>query len=124
MKSTILTTLLLGFISLSCLSQVKSNLNINSSDLALTMDSLQYSMRPLDFTTNQQTTKSLDFDKFLKVPELKINKGYDFKNNLALTKRQNSFDNMPCLKPDIKSRMPVYKPDSTIEYSLLIKKIK
>ena len=124
MKLTILTTFLLGLISLSCLSQIKGNLNISLSDLTPTMDSLQYSIKPLDFKTNQQTTKSLDIDKYLKVPELKDNKDYDFKNNFALLERHNSFDNMPCLKPDIKNRMPVLKPDPTTKYTLLIKKIK
>lgn len=32
------------------------------------------------------------------------------------------FGNMPCLKPQGNFPMPVYKPDSTIRFSLLIKK--
>ena len=34
----------------------------------------------------------------------------------------HSFDNMPCLYPQGSFPMPVYKPDSTVKYSLLIKK--
>ncbi|MFB6343400.1 hypothetical protein ACE1ET_16870 [Saccharicrinis sp. FJH62] len=124
MKYIILTTFLLGFISLNCLSQLKSNLHISLSEPNSIIDFRPYSMRTLDFKTNQHATKSLIYGKYLKVPELKINKDYDCKNNFDLTDRQYSFDNMPCLKPDINSRMPIFKPDSTIQYKLLIKRIK
>ena len=33
-----------------------------------------------------------------------------------------SFDNMPCLKPQGRFPMPIYKSDSTVNYTLLIKK--
>jgi len=33
-----------------------------------------------------------------------------------------TFDNMPCLKPKGYFPVPFYKPDSTVKYTLLIKK--
>ena len=42
---------------------------------------------------------------------------------IGIIKQLQSFENMPCLKPKGFFPMPIYKPDSTISYTLLIKKL-
>lgn len=124
MKQAILTTFIWGFISFSCFSQMTSNLNSNSPALASTINSLQYSLKPLDYKFNQHPSNSFNIDKYLKVQTSKTDKILNLKNNFAFTEDQNTFYNMPCLKPEFKSNMPVFKPDSTITHTLLIKKIR
>ena len=41
---------------------------------------------------------------------------------IAIFQKPQMFDNMPCVKPQGHFPMPIVKPDSTIRYSLLIKK--
>ena len=36
---------------------------------------------------------------------------------------KRNIDNMPCIKPEFHSNMPIMKPDTTVTYKLLIKKI-
>ena len=43
---------------------------------------------------------------------------------IGILETQKSIDNMPCLKPQGFFPMPIYKPDSTIKYTLLIMRIK
>jgi len=37
-------------------------------------------------------------------------------------KAPHNYDNMPCLDPQGNFQMPVYRPDTTIHYTMLIKK--
>ena len=46
------------------------------------------------------------------------------RDSIGIFETQKSFDNMPCLKPQGFFPMPIYKPDSTVRYTLLIMKIK
>ena len=123
MKSTILLTFLFGFISLSCFSQLKNKSEFDLTTSASSINDLEYHVKPLDFKTNQQIGTSLDYDKYLALPELKIEED-NGSNKLALVEGKSKFDNMPCAKPEVKSNMPVLKPDSTSKYTLLIKKIR
>jgi len=41
---------------------------------------------------------------------------------MALFQKPPTFDNMPCMVPQGYFPMPVAEPDSTVRYSLLIKK--
>jgi len=41
---------------------------------------------------------------------------------IAIFQKPQMFDNMPCVKPQGFFPMPIVKPDSTVRYSLLIKK--
>jgi len=45
------------------------------------------------------------------------------KNTVEIFMQPQSFDPMPCLKPQGFFPMPIYKPDSTVKYTMLIKKI-
>ncbi len=124
MKSIILMTFFLGLISMNCLSQDKNNLIFDSSILDLKITLPDNNLKKNDFKINYQTGKSTKFDKLLMIPELKTIKKYDLQNNLAMSENQNSFDNMPCIKPKINSFMPIIVPDSNSKYTLLIKKNK
>jgi hypothetical protein len=56
------------------------------------------------------------------------NKSFNLNQNLAMTEQMRNFGDpnfrMPVKKPDFQSNMPVMKPDSTVHYHLLIKKIR
>jgi len=41
---------------------------------------------------------------------------------IAIIKAQPTFDNMPCVKPQGYFPMPIVEPDTTVRYTLLIKK--
>ena len=74
---------------------------------------------------------SIDFKGFLKnpadekyFPGFKLNdKNIHFGQLRTLhLETPPTFDNMPCVKPQGPFNMPVYKPDSSVNYTLLIKK--
>ncbi len=89
-------------------------------------------------TTFKKFTFKNDTTGFLHLPSVDMNgqlfspkNGPKFgdKKNLAFGRNQirhikipNSMDNMPCLKPQGFFPMPICKPDSTINFTLLIKK--
>jgi hypothetical protein len=128
MKQAILTTFILASISLSCLSQITSNSNIssNSNSFMFTapFDSLHINLKPIDITPHQHPLISSNNNKHLKIQTSKIGKKRNLENDFAFNESQNPLYNMPCVKPNFESNMPISKPDSTITHTLLIKKIR
>ena len=92
------------------------------------------------------TFKSLSLKSNLKTPSLFENKdlGWSFNDPIhnrkylyprlsdkkikiaqdlfAINKTMTTFDNMPCVKPQGFFPMPIFVPDSTVRYTLLIKR--
>lgn len=56
---------------------------------------------------------------FPKLSDKKIKIGKDL---FAINKTTTTFDNMPCFKPQGFCPMPIFVPDSTVRYTLLIKR--
>jgi len=74
-----------------------------------------------------QNTKGFKFDNT--PPDYSLNnKSFKRNQNLALSRHPRNFVDpnfrMPVVKPEFRSNMPVMKPDSSVHYHLLIKKIR
>ena len=61
-------------------------------------------------------------DNNFSFPDFSIKDRSFHQNQKGRLNSSGSFDHMPCIKPQGYFYMPVYKPDSTIRFSLLIKK--
>ena len=72
--------------------------------------------------SSSQLLKNPEQHKYLLDPN-SAEKGVHFGQLLNnKIKALQSLDNMPCLHPNGTFPMPIYKPDSTVRYTLLIKK--
>ncbi len=98
-----------------------------------------YAQKKFEFDSREWAAfpRELQSDKFYYRPDFRINKfpewGRSLKNPgdvpLLLFRERNASAyvdkviNMPVMKPEIASRMPVFEPDSTVTYTLRIKEI-
>lgn len=62
--------------------------------------------------------------KYLQVPKLADKDMHFGQLSNGKIRAPHSLDNMPCIVPQGTYPMPIYKPDSTVRYTLLIKKLK
>lgn len=56
---------------------------------------------------------------YLKLSEIDLRQD---KDTIRIMNKLQTFDNMPCIKPEGFFPMPIDRPDSTVKYTLLIKK--
>ena len=123
MKKIILLTVLMIGLMIPAFSQLNSNLKIDTSFRKLSIYDYQkpftigiakgYKSQVLDSSDNH-----LLFRPFSNI-ELNFNQ-----DSVGRIVKAQSFDNMPCINPQGYFPMRVYKPDSTIRYSMRIEKIK
>ncbi len=123
MKSIILIIFLYGTITMSCFSQIKYDLNFDSSALTLKLTAPANSLKTYDLRTANQKEQELNLVNCVKKQNLENEKNYNSERKV-LNEEQTSIDRMPCIKPEIQSAMPIFEPDSTINFTLLIKKLK
>jgi hypothetical protein len=124
MKSAIITTLLIVLFSLSCFSQEESNTTNDSTTRALPINPQEYHLQHPDLSTLLEKNKLPYPDIWLRIPELQRKRDNDFIPNFERIEREHNIDNMPCVIPRFESRMPVYRPDTTTNYTMMQKKIK
>ncbi len=78
----------------------------------------------IDTLDINQLLMNPEYHKYLLIPKL-ANKDIRFAQlSNGKIKSTSSLDNMPCLYPQGSFPMPIYRPDSTIRYTLQIKKHK
>ena len=121
-KFLLLVFLIIGY-HLPTFSQSKSQLQIDSTVVKFGFNNSPKTLRHAD---------SIDFKRFLNIPPIHkyqldpklADKDVHFGQLYnAKIQTSHSCDNMPIIHPHGYFPMPVYKPDSTINYTLLIKKI-
>ena len=122
-KILLLTVLIIGYY-LPTFSQFNSRLKFDPT------------FKNFSFSNGAKTFShfdSIDFKGLLNKPENDKNfyfpkladKNMTFgRDSVGIFETQKTFDNMPCLKPQGFFPMPIYKPDSTVRYTMLIKKYK
>jgi hypothetical protein len=122
-KIVLLTFLIIGYY-LPTFSQFNSRLKFDSTFKYFSFGNSTKTFRHVD---------SIDFEGLLHKPT--NNKDFLFpkladknltfvRDSVGFFETQKSFSNMPCLKPQGYFPMPIYKPDSTVRYTMLIKKYK
>lgn len=120
MKKILSLIILMTGVYLSSFSQSKHSLQTESfNHFSPTMDMERFRLG--DTSLKGSLSNTLNGKNFLysKFPE----KYRSFsQNQMGSLSNAQFFGNMPCLKPQGNFPMPVYKPDSTLRFSLLIKK--
>jgi hypothetical protein len=123
MKTIFFISFILGFFTTSAFSQDKLSLKLDTTgiDVSTYTDLGRYSQMSKQ---HQMTAPTLtELHKLLneKAQASGLNNA---QNPLDVLQNNTSYDNMPCMKPMLADAMPVVKPDSTILYTLRIKKVK
>jgi len=120
MKFTLLAFLILAFTSLSSIAQqpLKSQFKLDALDFQITAPRLSYPIP--DSLHKNKLYNNKGIYEYLKTPELNKEEKDSNTDWLEFKTRENTTYNMPCYKPVISDEMPVFVPDSTILYSLLI----
>ncbi len=122
-KILLLTVLIIGNY-LPTFSQLKSRLQIDPTFKNFSFNNSTKTFRQLDSIDFKRLLNNPANDKDLRYPGL-ADKNMTFgRNSVGIIETPKSFENMPCLKPQGFFPMPIYKPDSTVRYTLLIKKYK
>lgn len=122
-KILLLTALIIGYY-LPTFSQMNRPLKIDSTFKNLSLNNSAKTLNHFD---------TIDFKNLFNKPV--NNKDFSFtkradknlilgRESIGIFGAQKSIDNMPCLKPQGLFSMPIYKPDSTVKYTMLIKKFK
>jgi hypothetical protein len=103
----------------------------SQSDSQLQIDTIKVKFGILNSTKIPGNFDTIDFTQFLNNtechkykldPKLAANDVHFGQLSNGKISAPQYFDNMPCLYPQGSFPMPVCKPDSTLKYSLLIKK--
>lgn len=124
MKTLFLITFLLGSMALPSFAQKVYKLNCDTTFSSL---SAFPKLDPLNLANRLDKMKSFklqDPREEIKAPNFIAENFNGIQTPSGSVQNQSRFDNMPCLKPGIIDRMPVWKPDSTVNYTIMIKKIK
>ncbi|GET32013.1 hypothetical protein PbJCM13498_08760 [Prolixibacter bellariivorans] len=123
MKTIVFISFILGFFTTSAFSQNKLSLKLDTTgiDVSAYTDLGRYSQMSKQ---QQMTAPTLaEVKKLLKEnTQAKGLRNTPTPENIL--QNNTSYDNMPCLKPMLADAMPVLKPDSTVHYTLRIKKVK
>jgi len=122
-KIILITGLISGFV-IPTFSQLNCNLKIDTTSRKLSIHAYQ---KPFNFgmINNNENQQSRSFDDhllFKKFPTSKSNFSQDSVRKIE--KKTQSSDHMPCVNPEGFFPMQVYKPDSTVRYSMRVEKIK
>lgn len=121
MKPIILISFIVGFFTPSAFSQEKLSLNLGTTGI----DVPNYT----DLGTYYQESRQHPMT-VLSLPELnhqseeKAQEARNTQNSLDILGNNWSYDNMPCLKPMLTDAMHVAETDTTVLYTLRIKKMK
>jgi hypothetical protein len=120
-KILLLIVLIIGYY-LPTFSQVNSRLNFDSTFKNFSFSNSTKTFRHIDSIDFKEFLNNPANDKDFLFPKL-TDKNMTFgRDSIGIFEPQKSFDNMPCLKPQGFFPMPIVKPDSTVRYTLLIKK--
>ena len=122
-KVLLLTGLIVGYY-LPTFSQSNSLLQSDTTSVKFAFLNRTKTHLHIDTLDINQLLKNPEHHKYLLIPKL-ADKDIRFGQlSNGKIKPPQSMDNMPCLYPQGFFPMPIYKPDSTIRYILLIKKHK
>ena len=122
-KILLLTVLIIGYY-LPAFSQFKSRLQIDSTFKNFSFNNSKKTFLHIDSIDFKGLVNNYRNDKNFLYTKL-ADKNMTFgRESVEIFETPKSFGNMPCLKPQGLFPMPVYKPDSTVRYTLLIKKYK
>lgn len=122
-KLLLLSVLIVGYY-LPTFSQSNSLLQIDTSTVKFAFLNRARTHLHLDTLNFNQLLKKPEHQKYLLDPKLSDK---DIRFGQLSNGKINaapSMDNMPCLVPQGSFPMPIYKPDTTVRYTLLIKKHK
>ena len=121
-KILLLTILIIGY-NLLTFSQFNRRLQIDSTFKSPSFSSTK-TFRSIDsIHYNWQLNNPKNNKNFLSPKFGDKNRNSD-RDTFKIIEIPKSLDNMPCLKPQGSFPMPVSKADSTVSYTLLIKKFK
>lgn len=123
MKIIAFISFILGFFTTSAFSQDKLSLKLDTTGIGISScaDLGMYYQKSKQY---QMTAPILtELNKRLK-ENAKANGLKNTPTPLDMLQNNKSYDNMPCLSPMLADAMPVLKPDSTVHYTLRIKKVK
>jgi hypothetical protein len=119
-KLLLLTGLIVGYY-LQTFSQSNSLLQSEATTVKFAFLNSTKTHLHIDTLDINQILMNPEYHKYLLIPKL-ANKDIRFgqlSNGKIIS--TSSLDNMPCLYPQGSFPMPIYKPDSTVRYTLLIK---
>jgi hypothetical protein len=122
-KILLLTVLIIGYY-LPTFSQFNSRFKFDSTFNNFSFSNSTKTFRHVDSIDFKGLLNKSTNDNGFLFPKL-VDKNMTFgRDSVGIFNTQKTFDNMPCLKPQGFFPMPIYKPDSTVRYTLLIKKYK
>jgi hypothetical protein len=122
MRTIVFISFILGFFTTSAFSQDKLSLNLDTSGI----DASAYTDLGKYYQAIQQpqmTAPTLtELSQLMEKTQAK--RLANTSNSLDILENNRSYDNMPCLRPVLTDAMPVVKPDTTVLYTLKMKKMK
>jgi hypothetical protein len=122
-KILLLTILILGYY-LTAFSQSKDQLKIDTTLVKFGFPNSTTTFGHINTIDYKQFLDNPEHHKFLPDTKLAGREVYFGHLSNSRINAPHSFDNMPCLYPQGSFTMPVYRPDSAVNYTLLIKKYK
>lgn len=122
-KILLLTVLIIGYY-LPTFSQSNSLLQIDTTSVKFGFFNNTKTLGHFDPIDFKQLLNNPEHHKYLLNPKFTDKDVHFGQLSNGKIKAPQSFDNMPCLYPQGSFPMPIYKPDSTVRYTLLIKKHK
>ena len=124
MRKILLFTVLIIGNYLPTFSQFNSRLQIDSTFNNFSFNNGTKTFRHVDSIDFKGLLNNPANDKDFLYPKL-ADKNMTFgRGSVRIIEPPKSFDNIPCLKSQGFFPMPIYKPDSTVRYTLLIKRYK
>jgi len=113
---------LTGLFLLSAIAQKGKPLETDTTSVNAVQKDAKVFLPSPEFGFHFQPNDSL---RYKKIPRYRFPKLHpDSSQQQLLAERQSPIDNMPVVvSPEYYSRMPIYKPDTTIDFKLKIKKI-
>ncbi|MCX6221934.1 MAG: hypothetical protein NTZ69_13220 [Bacteroidia bacterium] len=122
-KIILLTVLIIGY-CLPTFSQSNSQLQFDTTTVKFGFFNGSKTLGHLDTIDFKQLLNNPEHHKYLLDPKLADKDVHFGQLSNGRIKASHSLDNMPCLYPQGSFPMPICKPDSTVRYSLLIRKYK
>jgi len=127
MRTLFLLTVLISGYYLPAFSQSNSRLQSNGLQSDSMLRSFSYNNNFKDLHSDKSNGFKLPLDNSFSGKNFHYPKSGDKnlffqKDTIVIFKQPQSVDRMSCLKPQGFFPMPIYKPDSTVKYTLLIKK--
>lgn len=121
-KIILITGLICGFM-IPAFSQLNNNLKIDTSYRKLSIFEYQKPFN-LGITKDYKSQKLWSLDNNLLFKQFSTKKLNFNQDTIEMMAKAHSNDNMPCIKPQGYFPVRVYNPDSTVNYSMRIEKIK